>query len=206
VFGRAGANALALKVTICQKSVDVLRRIKAFLLAAGILCGIYYYSRNGMFGLEIRRVDGLCRFFRSIDSVVKSRQAKTALDYLESKISGNALLLLYEEEYKKHKRKASPLRKIGLRFPMTRHEAAEAAAAKAFVARTKGNRAAYLQRLEHRIRSLPTVFSVKDIQRVIGVSKPRAQVIGNLFVREGFAKFHFERVPPRFRRKVFDRL
>jgi hypothetical protein len=38
------------------------------------------------------------------------------------------------------------------------------------------------------------------------VSKPRAQVIDNVLVREGLARFHFERVPPRFRRKVFERL
>jgi len=47
---------------------------------------------------------------------------------------------------------------------------------------------------------------VKDIEKVIGVSKPKAQVFGLLMVREGFARSDFERVPPRFRKKVFERV
>jgi hypothetical protein len=89
---------------------------------------------------------------------------------------------------------------------MTRVEAAEAAAVKAFEARTKGNRRAYLARLARRVAALPPTFTVKDIEREIGVSKPRAQVIGNLMVKEGLVTSHFERVPPRFRRKIFDRV
>jgi hypothetical protein len=205
VYGRIGSNALALKVTICQKSLGVLRRIKAFLLLAGIYSVIYTF-RNGMRTVEIGRADDLCRFLRSIKSIVKRRQVETAVDYLEGTISGNTLLKIYEEEYKKHKRKTNPLRKIGLRFPMTRTEAVEAAESISKQARFLGNRHCFLDRLERRVLSLPEVFGVKDIEKVIGVSKPRAQVIGNLMVREGFVKSHFERVPPRFRKKVFERL
>ncbi len=205
VSGRAGAYALALKVTICQKSLHVLQIIKVFLQLVGIRSVIYTYV-NGMHALEIGRIDDLLRFFRSVNSVVKRRQVRTALEYLEGRISGNKLLQVYDIEFRQGKRKNSPRRKIGLRFPMTRFEARRTAATISFEARAKGNRRAYLERLEQRILSLPITFGVRDIQRTIGVSKPRAQVIGNLLVREGFAKFHFERVPPRFRKKVFERL
>jgi hypothetical protein len=114
--------------------------------------------------------------------------------------------MAYEEEYKRGKRKSSPLRRIGLRFPMTRMEAVKAASTKSFEARRAGNRKKYLERLEHRVHSLPPIFGVREIERVTGLSKPRAQVLGILMEREGLVKSHFERVPPRFRKKVFERL
>jgi len=205
VFGRVGAFALALKVTICQKSLDVLRKMKSFLLLVGIQSVVYSY-KNGLHVLEIGRIHDLSRFFRLIKPVVKKRQVQTALDYLEGRLSGNKLLQIFDREYTKHKRKNSPLRALGPRFPMTRFEARGAAAAISYDARMEGNRRAYLARLEARVKSLPSPFGVKDIERVIGVSKPRAQVIGNLMVREGYVKSHFERVPPRFRKKVFERI
>lgn len=205
MYGRIGSNALALKVTICQKSIDVLRRIKAFLLLTGIYSVIYTF-KNGLHVVEIGRADDLCRFLRSVNSMVKRRQVRTALDYLEGTISGNTLLNIYEEEYKKHKRKSNPLERIGLRFPMTRPEAVEAAEALSKRARFLGNRRCFLDRLKRRVLSLPRVFGVKDIERVIGVSTPRAQVLGVLMEREGLVRSHFERVPPRFRKKVFERI
>ena len=203
--GRVKANALSLKVTICQKSIEVLNAIGIFLHPAGIDSTIYTY-KNGLNVLEIRRIHGLVLFFHSVTSIVKARQVIAALDYLEGRVSGNTLLQIYDAEYESHKRKNSPLLRIGPRFPMTRLEAVKAAAAKSLQARTKGNRRAYLERLAHRVEALPTSFGVKDIEKVLGVSKPRAQVIGNIMVREGFVKCHFERVPPRFRRKVFERI
>jgi len=207
VFGRVGAFALALKVTICQKSLDVLQKIKSFLILFGIRSAIYCY-KNGLHVLEVGRIYDLSRFFHLIKPVVKNRQVQTALDYLEGRISGNSLLQIFDQEYAKHKRKNSPLRSLGPRFPMTRLEAREAAANISLKARIKGNRTAYLNRLEKRILALPAVFHVRDIESTVGVSKPRAQVIGNLFVREGFAKFHYERVAHRrgHATKVFQRL
>ena len=205
VNGRAGANALALKVTICQKSLDVLRRIKTILALVGIYSVIYTF-RTGLHTLEIGRADDLSRFLRSVKSIVKGRQVKTALDYLEGSIGGNTLLKIYEGEYLKHKRKTNPLRRIGLRFPMTRPQAVEAAGILSRQGSRTSSRKHFLKRLQGRVCSLPRIFDVKDIERVIGVSKPRAQVIGNLMVREGFVSFHFEKVPPRFRKKVFMRV
>ena len=205
MIGRLGSNALALKVTICQKSLDVLRRIRAFLMLVGIYSVIYTF-KNGLNTLEIGRADDLSRFLGSVKSIVKRRQVETALDYLEGKICGNELLKVYEDEYKKHKRKSNPRLRIGLRFPMTRTEAVEAAETLSKRARLLGNRRCFLERLERRVLSLPSVFGVKDIERVIGVSKPRAQVLGVLMEREGLVRSHFERVPPRFRKKVFERI
>jgi intein/homing endonuclease len=73
VLGRAGANALALKATVSQKSTEVLRRIKSFLSLAGIFAVIYTY-KNGLSSLEVRRVDDLARFLRSLKLVVKHLQ------------------------------------------------------------------------------------------------------------------------------------
>lgn len=200
-----GSNVLMLTITICQKSVEVLRAIKSLLTLSGIYSAIYRFT-SGMYSLQIGRNGDIIRFLKSVNTIVKRSQVKASLDYLESKITGNALLQVLETEKVNHRRKTSPLRVLGLRFPMTRAEAIEAAALKSADARIKGNRRAYLKRLEKRVKSLPVTFGVKDIERVIGVSKPRAQVIGNLMVREGFVNSHFERVPPRFRKKVFVRL
>jgi hypothetical protein len=201
----AGSNVLTLTVSICQKSVEVLLAIKSLLIQSGIYAAIYRFA-TGMYSLQIGRNGDIIRFLKSVKSIVKRRQVDASLKYLEGKITGNALLQVLEIEKVNHRRKTSPMRVLGLRFPMTRMEAREAAAIKSAEARTKGNRLAYLGRLQKRVRSLPDSFGVRDIERVLGVSKPRAQVIGNLMVREGFVRSHFERVPPRFRKKVFERL
>jgi uncharacterized protein with GYD domain len=200
-----GSNVLILTITICQKSIEVLQAIRSLLTLSGIHSMIYQFA-SGMYSLQIGRNGDIIRFLRSVNAIVKRRQAKASLEYLESKITGNVLLQVLEAEKMSHRRKTSPLRVLGLRFPMTRAEAIRAAALKSADARIKGNRRAYLERLGRRVKSLPITFGVKDIERVIGVSKPRAQVIGILMEREGFVRSHFERVPPRFRRKMFKRL
>jgi hypothetical protein len=205
VFGRIGSNALALKATVCQKSLEVLTRIRTFLLSAGILSVIYTYS-NGMNSLEVGRADDLMKFLRSLKSLVKARQVSTALDYLGGKITGNTLLKMYEEEYIRHKRKNSPMRSLGLRFPMTRAGAVEAAGIKSARARHEGHRRRYLERMRARVLALPPTFGVRDIQSALGLSKPRAQFIGKKMVDLGLVSCHFERIPPRFRKKVFERL
>jgi hypothetical protein len=70
----------------------------------------------------------------------------------------------------------------------------------------EGNRRCHLRRIEKRVLSLPATFGVRDIERDLGVSKPRAQVPGILMEREGLIKSQFEKAPPRFRKKVFVRL
>lgn len=205
VVSRIGSNALALKATIVQRSLEVLTKIRAFLTLWGIHSVIYAYETTAN-TLEVRRADDLVRFLRHLRTIVKRKQVELALEYLEGRISGNALLQVYDMGFREHKRKGNPMSKPGLRFPMTRFEAVEAAAAKSFEARMKGQQRSYRERIERRVLSLPPIFGVKDIEEVIGVSKPRAQVLGNLMVKEGLVKSHFERVPPRFRKKVFVRL
>lgn len=136
---------LALKATICQRSLGVLRRIKSCLRLYGIVSVIYTFA-NGMNSLEVGRADDLSRFLRS-KSIVKARQVAAARDYLDGRITGNELLQIYEEEYRSHKRKNSPLRSLGMRFPTTRLGAKEAAATKAAEARHAGHRRIYLQRM-----------------------------------------------------------
>jgi len=90
---------------------------------------------------------------------------------------------------------------------MTRARALKVSAAVSAKARVEGNRRAFRLRIERRVLALPKVFKVRDIQRVIGVSKHRAQVLGILMEREGFVKSHFERAPHRrgHARKIFER-
>jgi len=204
VTSRILSNALALKATVCQKSLGVIRAIRWFLSAFGIHSVVYTF-KNGINSLEVGRADDLVRFLLHLKLVVKKRQASTALQYLEGKVSGNTLLKVYEQEYKKHKRKNNPLKNLGLRLPMTRFQAVAAAQAKSRRARNIGIRRSFQVRLRARVNALPRTFAVKDIERVIGVSKPRAQVLGNIMEREGFVRSHFEKVPPRFRKKVFER-
>jgi hypothetical protein len=205
VTSRAGSSLLTLGVVICQKSVEVLREIRALLLMEGIFSAIYPYA-NGMYSLDIIRVESLTRFLRSVKVVVKKRQVRAALEYLEGRITGNKFLNVLEMEHVHHRRKTSPLRTLGPRFPMTRAEALEQSAVKSAKARVEGNQRAFRKRIERRVLRLPPIFGVREIQDVIGVSKPRAQVLGVLMEREGFVKSRFERVPPRFRKKVFERI
>jgi len=147
----------------------------------------------------------LTRFLRSVKVVVKRRQVRASLEYLEGTITGNEFLQVLEVEHIRHKRKTSPLRTLGPRFPMTRTQALELSAVTSAKARIEGNQRAFRRRMERRVLSLPQVFGVRDIENVIGVSKPRAQVLGVLMEREGLVKSHFERVPSRFRKRVFER-
>ena len=199
------SNVLTLNVTICQKSVEVLQAIKSFLLLSGIYSVIYRFA-TGLYSLEIGRNDDIIRFLKSVKTIVKDKQVNAALEYLDGRITGNVFLQVLEQEKMNHRRKTSPLRILGLRFPMTRAEAIGVARLKSSEARINGNRRAYLERLTRRVNALPNPFVAKDIERILGLSKPRAQVIGNLMVREGLVRSHFERVPPRFRKKVFERL
>jgi hypothetical protein len=205
VVSRIGSNVLALKATICQRSLEVLLRIKTFLQMLGIH-SVVYASKTRANVLEVRRADDLVRFLRHLRTIVKRRQVETALDYLEGRITGNTLLEVFDQEFREHKRKGDPKSKLGLRFPFTRFEAVEAAGVKSAEARIKGNQRSFRERMERRVFSLPPVFGVKEIQRIIGVSKPRAQALGRLMEREGLVRCHFERVPPRFRRLVFERI
>ncbi|MDE1852684.1 MAG: LAGLIDADG family homing endonuclease [Thaumarchaeota archaeon] len=200
-----GSSLLTLRVTMCQKSIEVLRAIRSALMLLGIYSAISKYA-SGMYTLAIIRIDDVVRFLRSVQSVVKKRQVRAALDYLEGRVTGNSLLRVLEEEHVRHRRKTSPLRILGPRFPLTRTRALEISAIESGEARIAGNRRAFQSRLRRRMLSLPPRFGTNDIQRIIGVSKPRAQVIGILMEREGLVKSHFERVPPRFRKKVFERL
>ncbi|MDE1858695.1 MAG: hypothetical protein KGI26_06500 [Thaumarchaeota archaeon] len=159
-----------------------------------------------MYTVDIIRVGDVTRFLRVVMSIVKRRQVDAVLDYLEGRIAGNVLLMVLEEEHVAHRRKTSPLRILGPRFAMTRSEALAASAARTGKARVEGNRKAFLTRVQRRVLLLPTTFGVRDLQRVLGVSKPRAQTVGAIMEREGFVKSHFERVPPRFRKKVFERV
>ena len=200
-----GSRLLTLSVTICQKSLEVLRAIKSVLAVSGIYSAIYSFA-NGMFSLEVSRIYDLTRFLRSVKSVVKRRQVLRALDYLEGRITGNALLQVLEEEHVYHRRKTSPLRILGPNFPMTRFQALESSALESAKARIEGNRRAFLRRLKRRVLSLAPTFGVKDIERVMSVPKARAHVIGVLVEREGLVKSHFEQVPPRLRKKIFERV
>ena len=200
-----GSSLLSLKMTICQKSVQVLQAIKALLVLSGVYSVIHRFG-NGMFSLEVIRIGDMTQFLRSLKCVVKKRQICASLKYLEGSITGNALLHVFAEENMLGRRKTNPLRKLGPRFPLTRKRALKVSAVASTKARIEGNRRAFRRRIERRVLSLPMVFEVRDIERIIGVSKPRAQVLGNLFVREGLVKSRFERVPPRFRKKVFERL
>ena len=202
-----GSMILALKVTICQKSVEVLEAIRALLAVSGIFSVIRKFA-NGIYCLEIIRIRDVTQFFYSVRCVVKGRQVAAAIQYLDSKVSGNAFLQVLDDEHTSHRRKSSPLRFLGPNFPLTRSEALAQSKIISAKARVEGNRKAFLRRLERRVLSLPITFRVRDIERVIGVTKPRAQVIGNLFVREGFARSHYERAPHRLGHatKVFERL
>jgi len=205
VTAQPGSSLLTLKVTMCQKSIEVLQAIGNLLALAGIYSVIRKFA-NGMFSLEIGRISDLIRFLRSVKCVVKERQVRGALEYLKGEMIGNAFLQVLEEEHVQHPRKTSPLRRLGPLFPMTRTQVLEASSIASTKARIEGNRRAYRMRIERRVLSLPQKFGVRDIQTMIGVSKPRAQVLGVLMEREGLVKSHFERVPPRFRKKVFERL
>ena len=201
----ARSGLLFLTVVLCQKSIEVLRSIKSKLSEMGIYAAIYKFA-SGMYTLDIIRVADVTRFLRSVRCIVKRRQVDAALGYLQGRLTGNALLQVLEEEHLQHRRKTSPMRTLGLRFPMTRTKALEVSAIISTKARTEGNRRVYEERVKRRVLSLPVVFSVKDIEMGLHVSKSRAQAIGNLMVREGLVRSHFERVPPRFRKKVFERL
>lgn len=205
VSGRLGANALALKVTICQKSDEVLRKIKKFLSLAKIHSAIYVMP-TGLNTLEIGRLDDLARFLRSVRVVVKRRQVATALAYLEGRVSGNTLIHVFDQECRLHKRKKSPLKNIGLRFPMTRLEAVRAAEIKAAEGRIRGIHLSFRKRVRQRALLLPRVFDVKDIQRVIGVSRTRSQLLARIMERHGLVKCRFEKVPPRFHKLVCERI
>jgi len=90
---------------------------------------------------------------------------------------------------------------------MTRGEVIDAAAAKSSEARIKGNRRAYLERLTLRVLAAHELRGT-GYRESHGVSRPRAQVIGKLMMREGIVKSHFERVPHRrgHAKKVLERL
>jgi LAGLIDADG-like domain len=205
VVSRIGSNALSLKATVGQRSLGVLVQIREFLQASGIY-SVIYESEHSANSLEVRRARDLIRFLRSLRTIVKRRQVETALEYLEGWISGNQLLRIYEHEYRKHKRKGNPRANLGLRFPMTRFQAVEAAAMKSSEARARGARKSFLGRMERRVLVLPPRFDVKDVQRIIGVSRPRAQKLGRLMEEQRLVRSHFEKVPPRFRKLVFERI
>jgi hypothetical protein len=201
----AKSSLLIVTIMICQKSVEVLLAIKKTLSRIGVYSAIYLFA-SGMYALDIIRIQDVVKFLHSVKSVVKRRQVLAALDYLEGRTTGNEFLLVLEEEHIHHKRKTSPLRILGPKFPLTRPQVLAASAIISSKARVEGNRRAYLKRLEKRVLSLPRSFLVRDMELILGVTKSRAQVIGNLMAKEGFVRYHFEKVPPRFRRKVFERL
>jgi LAGLIDADG-like domain len=163
----AGSKLLTLRVSICQRSIEVLRAVRSSLTLLDIYSVIYSFA-SGMYCLSIIRVVDLVRFLRSVECVVKKRQVIGALDYIEGRITGNALLQVLEEEHAHHKRKTSPLRILGPNFPMTRLQALEASALESTKARVDGNRRAFLRRMQGRVSSLPSIFGVRDIERVIG--------------------------------------
>ena len=205
MVSRAGSKVLSLKATMGQKSPDILRIIRAFLSDERIHSSIYSPTK-GVSTLEVRRADDLARFLSLVRPMIKQRQTVTAKAYLEGRINGNRLLEVFDEEYRLHARKSNPLFHLGPRFPLTRFEAVEFAQANTAQARLRANRKFFLSRMRARVGSLPRVFDVKDIQRVIGVSKTRAQKLARMMEGEHFVSCRYEKVPPRFHKLVCERL
>lgn len=194
-----------MKVTIGQKSIGILRGIKAFLSQFGIH-SVIYSPAGQISSLEVGRADDLVKFLRLVKPIVKRRQVVTALAYLEGRIRGNRLLQVFDQEYRFHKRKRSPVVNLGLKFPLTRYEAVEVASAKAAEARLRGNHRAFLSRVEKRCLALPKAFDVKDIQQTIGVSRSRAQALARIMEELHLVTCRYEKVPPRFHRLVCERI
>ena len=90
----------ALKVTMGQKSQEILKKIQAFLVTRRIHSDIYR-PKTGISALEIGRVEDLTRFLSSVPSIIKRKQVDCALRYLKGEISGNALIKVFDEEHTK---------------------------------------------------------------------------------------------------------
>src|SRR3989441_7282496 len=85
VAARVWSNTLALKVTMGQKSQEILKKIQAFLVTHRIHSDIYR-PKTGIRTLEIGRVGDLTRFLSSVPSIIKRKQVDCALRYLKGEI------------------------------------------------------------------------------------------------------------------------
>ena len=205
VSARVWSNTLALKVTMGQKSQEILKKIQAFLVTRRIHSDIYR-PKTGISALEIGRVEDLTRFLSSVPSIIKRKQVDCALRYLKGEISGNALIKVFDEEHTKLSRKFTPMKGLGMRFPLTKHEAVALANELSEKSRIAANRKIYLARMRRRASNLPPVFGVKDVERTFGVSKGRAQRLARLMEKEGLVTCSYEKVPPRFHKLKCERL
>jgi len=205
VAARAWSNTLALKVTMGQKSQGILKKIQAFLLTQGIH-SVIYRPKTGVSTLEIGRVDDLTRYLSSVPSIIKRKQVDCALQYLREEMPGNTLIKVFDEEHMKLRRKSTPIKGLGMRFPLTKLEAVALANELSQKSRQAANREIYTARLRRRASSLPPVFGVKDVETTFGVSKGRAQRLARLMEKEGLVACTYEKVPPRFHRLKCERL
>ena len=73
--------------------------------------------------MEIGRVEDLTRYLSSVPSIIKRKQVDCALLYLRGEISGNTLIKVFDEEHTKLRRKSTPMKGLGIRFPLTKLEA-----------------------------------------------------------------------------------
>ncbi len=156
--------------------------------------------------MEIGRVEDLTRYLSSVPSIIKRKQVDCALLYLRGEISGNTLIKVFDGEHTKLRRKSTPIKGLGIRFPLTKLEAVALANELSQKSRQAANRKIYTARMRRRASSLPPVFGVKDVETTFGVSKGRAQRLARLMEREGLVACSYEKVPPRFHKLKCERL
>ena len=121
-------------------------------------------------------------------------------------MSGNTLIKVFDDEHMKLRRKSTPLKGLGIRFPLTKLEAVTLANELSQKSRLAANREIYTARMRRRASSLPPVFGVKDVETTFGISRGRAQRLARLMEKEGLVTCTYEKVPPRFHRLKCERL
>ncbi len=172
INARQGSGVLVICLTISQKFRPLLDKIAMFLKENGIHCIVCKNSRT-VHEIRIRRIEDVCRLLRKLTLVLKPEQARAALAYFDGTITGNQVLEIFDSEFKRGKRRSTPLRP-GLSFPL-RHSEAIFNARRVRALAARATNLITRKSLSQELTLLPTTFSTADVARTFERSMTNAR-------------------------------
>jgi hypothetical protein len=114
-------HKLSLSIVFTDQSFEQIQMLKGFFRRNGIITSNVLKTSKGTANMiAISRFDSVLRTLKAIQPYVfkKSNEVEAAINYYESRISGNDLALLFSQEVEAGRRERHP-RKVGICVPFT---------------------------------------------------------------------------------------
>jgi len=166
-------RVLILSASFAQKDQTVLDHIADFLQTRGIASTIRT-ATTGVHSLKVTRIRDAFNLFTRLNLAVKARQVETSLRYLRGEITGNELLLIFEEEFHAGRRRFSPLQSRELTHYLRHSEAVKLAGQERSQASRITRNCLNAEDIRLITASMPVDFEVRDVMSSFEGSKNRA--------------------------------